>query len=285
MTPFRHRLATAVGGAALAGSALVATSAVGASAVTSIPAGITSPSVAVSPPGANDFGCRPDARHPQPVVLVNGTFETMDKNWATMSPYLAGKGYCVFAFNYGNRATGPIGRSARQLRSFVNKVRSATGASRVDLVGHSQGGMMPRYYLKFLGGAQKVDDLVGIAPSNHGTTKSMDSGGTSPCRACEQQAAGSRFLRRLNHGGDTVRGPDYTVISTKYDEVVTPWRTQFLDGPRARVTNILLQRKCPLSVIEHDQTPNDPVVQRLALNALRVDGPARKGFQPDCGVA
>jgi len=64
----------------------------------------------VSPPGANDFDCRPDARHPQPVVLVNGTFETMDKNWVTMSPYLAGKGYCVCAFNYGNKATGPIGK-------------------------------------------------------------------------------------------------------------------------------------------------------------------------------
>ncbi|OEV22738.1 lipase, partial [Streptomyces nanshensis] len=42
----------------------------------------------------------------------------------------------------------------------------------VDIVGHSQGGMMPRYYLKFLGGAPKVNALVGIAPSNHGTTLS-----------------------------------------------------------------------------------------------------------------
>ena len=38
------------------------------------------------------------------------------------------------------------------------------------MVGHSQGGMMPRYYLKFLGGTAFVDDLVGMAPSNHGTT-------------------------------------------------------------------------------------------------------------------
>ena len=46
----------------------------------------------------------------------------------------------------------------------------ATGASQVDIVGHSQGGMMPRYYIKFLGGAAKVHTLVGLAPSNHGTT-------------------------------------------------------------------------------------------------------------------
>jgi pimeloyl-ACP methyl ester carboxylesterase len=236
----------------------------------------------ISPPGANDWGCRPDARHPQPVVLVNGTFETMDKNWVTMSPYLADAGYCVFAFNYGNRATGPIPRSAKQLRRFVEKVREATGSRKVDLVGHSQGGMMPRYYLRFLGGANRVDDLVGLAPSNHGTTMSMDTGGTSPCRACEQQARGSRFLRRLNADGDTVPGPDYTVVSTQYDEVVTPYRSQFLRGPERRVTNTVLQDVCATDTFEHDQMPNDPVAQQIVRNALRVDGPAREAFQPEC---
>lgn len=276
MIPFRRRLAAALSGAALASGALVA--------ATATTAPTASAAVEdVSPPGANDFDCVPDRRHPQPVVLVNGTFETMEKNWVTMSPYLADKGYCVFAFNYGDRATGPIGQSARELRTFVNRVRDATGSRRVDLVGHSQGGMMPRYYLKYLNGARKVDDLVGIAPSSHGTTMSRDSGGTSPCRACEQQAAGSDFLKRLNRGGDTVRGPDYTVISTKYDEVVTPWQSQFLDGPRRRVTNILLQDKCPTDLIEHDQAPNDPVAQQIVLDALRVDGPAREGVRPDCG--
>ncbi|MCH1866234.1 lipase family protein [Nocardioides sp. CFH 31398] len=199
-----------------------------------------------------------------------------------MSPFLADAGYCVFAFNYGNRATGPIPRSAKQLRRFVEKVRAATGSRKVDLVGHSQGGMMPRYYLRFLDGARRVDDLVGIAPSNHGTTMSMDSGGTSPCRACEQQARGSRFLRRLNADGDTVPGPDYTVISTRYDEIVTPWRSQFLDGPRQRVTNILLQNKCETDTFEHDQTPNDPVTQQIVRHALRVDGPAREAYKPEC---
>lgn len=46
----------------------------------------------------------------------------------------------------------------------------ATGATKVDVVGHSQGGMMPRWYIKFLGGDQTVRALVGLAPSNHGTT-------------------------------------------------------------------------------------------------------------------
>jgi triacylglycerol esterase/lipase EstA (alpha/beta hydrolase family) len=63
---------------------------------------------AVSPPGANDFTCRPTAAHPAPVVLVHGTFEGAADNWATASPKLKAAGYCVFALEYGERATGDI---------------------------------------------------------------------------------------------------------------------------------------------------------------------------------
>lgn len=104
----------------------------------------------------------------------------MADSWQALSPLLVNQGYCVFALNYGSYdgsglvgvdATGPIETSAAQLSGFVDRVLSATGAGQVDLVGHSQGGMMPRYYLKFLGGAAKVHTLVGPAPSNHGTTR------------------------------------------------------------------------------------------------------------------
>ena len=128
------------------------------------------------PPGA-DNGCRPSAAHPEPVILVNGTFGNQDDNWQAAAPLLANHGYCVFTFNYGGpsassivQGTGDIATSAGQLGAFVSTVLASTGASKVDLVGHSQGGMMPRYYLKFLGGAAHVDKLVALAPSNHGTT-------------------------------------------------------------------------------------------------------------------
>jgi triacylglycerol esterase/lipase EstA (alpha/beta hydrolase family) len=64
---------------------------------------------------------------------------------------------------------GARGGRGRELGRFVDAVLGATGARKVSLVGHSQGGMMPRWYVTFLGGASKVDDLVGLAPSNHGT--------------------------------------------------------------------------------------------------------------------
>lgn len=251
----------------------------------------------ISPPGANDWACKPSASHPYPVVLVPGTFETMAKNWSTLSPALKSQGYCVFALNYGEAngiaASGPVADSARELAPFVDAVLAATGARQVDIVGHSQGGMMPRYYMGFLGGAKKVHHLVGISPSNHGTEGLIlpPPDGTPSemqlfgplCQACVDQEAGSAFMTELNSIGDTVKGPAYTVISTRYDGVVTPYRSQFLSGSPAQLTNITLQDPCPLDVFEHDQTPNDPVVHQWVKNALgQADGPADPAFQPLC---
>ncbi len=217
--------------------------------------------------GWNDYSCKPSAAHPRPVVLVHGTFANGVDNWLTLAPYLVNRGYCVFSLDYGQLpgvpffyGLGPIGKSAEQLAAFVDKVLAATGAAETDLVGHSQGGMMPRYYLKFLGGAAEVHAFVGIAPSNHGTTlngltnllKYFPGAGdllTTATPALAQQVAGSAFLAKLNAGGDTVPGVSYTVLATRYDEVVTPYRSQFLSG--SDVHNVLIQDLCPLDLSEH----------------------------------
>lgn len=159
----------------------------------------------------------------------------------------------------------------------------ATGAAEVDLVGHSQGGMLPNYYLKFLGGAAKVGKLVALAPSNHGTT--LD-GITelapyfprvaelvyTACAACRDQAVGSDFNRRMASRPDTVPGVRYTVISTVYDEVVTPYRSQFLDGAggagAAAVDNEVVQAHCPPSLAEHVAVAFAPTALHLVTNAL-----------------
>lgn len=217
--------------------------------------------------GWNDYTCRPSTAHPRPVVLVHGTFANAVDNWLGLAPYLVNRGYCVFSLDYGQlpgvplfHGLGPVDASAGQLATYVDRVLAATGAPEADLVGHSQGGMMPRYYLKFLGGAAKVNALVGIAPDNHGTTllgltallpyfpgaRDLLSEKTP---ALADQVAGSPFLAELNAGGDTVPGVRYTVIATRYDQVVTPYRSQFLTGPGVR--NVLLQDLCPLDLSDH----------------------------------
>ncbi|WP_369032882.1 MULTISPECIES: esterase/lipase family protein [Streptomyces] len=217
--------------------------------------------------GWNNYSCKPSAAHPRPVVLVHGTFANGIDNWLTLAPYLTNRGYCVFSLDYGQLpgvplfyGLGPIDESAEQLDAFVDKVLAATGAAEADLVGHSQGGMMPRYYLKFLGGAAEVNTFVGIAPSNHGTTLNgltnlltYFPGAadllTTATPALADQVVGSAFLTKLNAGGDTVPGVRYTVIATRYDEVVTPYSSQFLSG--TGVHNVLIQDLCPLDLSEH----------------------------------
>ncbi|MGV9270485.1 esterase/lipase family protein [Kitasatospora sp. NPDC003701] len=300
--PVRRRLLGALGSALLAGALLAGAPATAAHAAAvpdatptaSGPAAQLPPdgdSVA-SPPGANDWACKPTAAHPNPVVLVHGTFANRYENWLALSPLLKSQGYCVFALDYGMvpgitssgsglllpiGGLGPAAESAAQLGRFVDLVRGATGAAKVDLVGHSQGGMLPNYYVKFLGGAAKVDKLIGLAPSNHGTTLSGITNLApyfpgvadliyTACAACKDQVVDSAFNRKMATVADTVPGVDYTVISTVYDEVVTPYRTQFLSGPN--VNNVVLQDRCPISLAEHVAIAFSPTALHLVVNAL-----------------
>ncbi|MFJ3233260.1 esterase/lipase family protein [Streptomyces sp. NPDC086787] len=239
-----------------------------AAAVATLPAASATAQASSAPSrGWNDWSCKPSASHPRPVVLVHGTLGNSIDNWLSLAPYLTDRGYCVFSLDYGQLpgvplfyGLGPIDKSAQQLSDYVDRVLSATGAAKADLVGHSQGGMMPRYYLKFLGGAAKVNALVGLAPDSHGTDLNGLTNllpyfpgaadlikATTPGLA--DQIKGSAFLAKLNAGGDTVPGVHYTVIATKYDEVATPWRDQYLSG--SDVHNVLLQDLCPLDLSEH----------------------------------
>jgi triacylglycerol esterase/lipase EstA (alpha/beta hydrolase family) len=243
-------------------------------------------------------------------VLLPGTLWTLESSFAALSPILANAGYCVFGLNYGATqltalsggrvyAAGDIAASARELAGFVTRVRAATGAGQVDIVGWSQGGMMPRYYLRELGGTPYVHRLVGLASSNHGTTLNgmfrMISAtsrllGQPPftligCPACTEQENTARFIAELNAGGDTVPGVAYTVIESRYDEVVTPYRSAFLTaggGTGGSVENITLQEQCPLDGSEHLAMPNDTAAIQDTLNALGADDPA---FRPRCGLA
>ncbi|HYZ30274.1 MAG TPA: alpha/beta fold hydrolase [Thermoleophilaceae bacterium] len=234
------------------------------------------------PTVVNSPNCKPPPQHPHPLVLVPGTFDAT--SWSALAPALAHQGYCVFTLEYGNRATGDIVRSAHELARFVDRLLKRTGAGKVAIVGHSEGGLMPRYYIRFLGGAGKVSDLVGLAPSNHGTNNPMALvGAWNGCTACGQQVAwGSAFLRRLNAGIETPGPVDYTSIETANDQVVLPYTSAFLSGPRARVTNITLQDRCPSDTAGHLGITTDPVALQWVDNALGRDGPANPAFAPVC---
>ncbi|MEV0245551.1 alpha/beta fold hydrolase [Nocardia sp. NPDC050712] len=253
---------------------------------------------ALAPAGANDWGCVPTARHPEPVVLVHGTWGNQSV-WAGLAPQLKAAGACVFSLNYGQKrfslrgsepgvyGTADIRSSAKELAEFVDRVRTATGAARVDIVAHSQGGPLARQYLRFEGGTQpapRVRRLVTIAATNHGTTADglgyLLPGGSASGpsdvviakvlgTAAAQQLAGSEFLRLLNAAGDTEPGIEYTAIATRVDRVVTPPDATFLHaGPGATVVNAWVQDACPTDTFHHGILPDSPAVAHLVHRAL-----------------
>ena len=208
------------------------------------------------------------------MILVHGTFGDMTVSWNTIAPALEARGYCVWALDYGNRGTGDIDRSADQLVAFIDMVRAKTGAAKVSMIGHSQGGMLARYVAVRRGRLGVVDDIVGLAPSSHGTTNPLAGpAGVFGCTACAQQQAGSAFMRKVNQPPPEAPGPAwYTTVTTTHDEVVTPYRSQALAGDHA--TNVILQDRCPADPFEHVTIVGDPVALQWAINALDSPGAA-----------
>lgn len=250
----------------------------------------------VSPPGSNDPSCKPSKEHPNPVILVHPTATNQALAWQAGAPLLKNNGYCVFSLNYGNpvwvseiplQALNDVRVGARQLAAKVDEVRALTGAEKVDIVGHSQGGgLIPLYYLNVLGGDRYVDKMVGISPSNHGTSLNgivfmrtmFPPLGPAVYRALEtvtpafiQQALDNPVQQEVYGNGDTRPGVTYTTIVTQYDEIVTPYTNQYLTGPN--VTNILLQDGCPQDRSDHLSTMYNERSLRFVLNALDPEHP------------
>lgn len=247
------------------------------------------------PPGANDWTCRPSAAHPTPVVLVHGLLANKNDNWQTFAPLLKNNGYCVYALTYGtspyepapyDKVSGglaPIEQSAGELGTFVARVLAATGAAKVDILGHSEGTIVPNYYAKFLGGAKYIDQYIGIAPIWHGTSPAglsslyalakafgFDAGvdgllTTMTVPSLTEMLASSDFITKFRSGGGpAVAGIRYTNIVTRYDELVVPYTSGIEPG----MTNYVLQDVCPLDFSEHLQIASSPNTAQIVLNTL-----------------
>ncbi|KAG0035023.1 hypothetical protein BGZ81_001533 [Podila clonocystis] len=236
--------------------------------------------------GVNDFNCKLTAAHPRPLILVHATLLTAE-SWWSFTPKLRERGYCVFALTYGRYKSipifgglAPIEQSAQELATFVDDVMARMNVTQVDYVGHSQGGILGRYWMKYLDGAGKVNRMVGIAPITHGTTLSgivtfgkavglfnpVQSISDAIAPSFYQMVNSSPFIAKLNEGGDSIPGVIHANIATRYDEVVTPYATAWQTSPG--VTNALLQDLCGISFNEHLTMVNSMVVLQWVLNQL-----------------
>ncbi|HEX3784890.1 MAG TPA: alpha/beta fold hydrolase [Pseudonocardiaceae bacterium] len=244
--------------------------------------------------GYDNPSCHPSAAHPSPVVLLHGLGGNGPGNVGPLALQLAAAGYCTFDLTYGEEAPGiPVGglvdldQSAAQIKDFIEQVRAETGAAKVDIIGHSEGGFQSLYVPKELGIAGQVDKVVALAPPTHGTTfaglvsvantlqlrnlvnQVLNQFG---CAACDELIAGGSGVVRLDDGPIAQPGISYTVIASRTDELVTPHQsattaeTAFINEPG--VTNEYVQNYCPFDPVGHIGLAYDLDVENMVANAL-----------------
>ncbi|WP_327358662.1 esterase/lipase family protein [Streptomyces sp. NBC_01304] len=238
--------------------------------------------------GINDFSCKPSSAHPEPVVLLHGTFATWYEDINFLQADLAARGYCTFASTYGEYpefplvgGLKPVAESNVEIKEYVEKVRGATGAAKVAVVGHSEGGLQSLYLAKMQGIQPHIARVVAIAPPTHGTDaaglvklgdKLLGRGTLDKIAATlgfpvlSDEFPGGPAIKALNDGPVAQPGIAYTIITSRFDEIVTPTETSFVREPG--VTNQYVQDFCPLDPVGHIGEAYDLNVWHLVRNAL-----------------
>lgn len=194
----------------------------------------------------NDPTCHPAPEHPRPVVFLHGTSENIGA-FVALAKELKAEGYCTWGETYGKGGGSAQGMvpflggvtdinvSAERESEFIQQVLDTTGADKVDLVGHSQGGLLTKLIIEKLGHADQVDRVVTMGASFHGTDyNGMGKGlrnwiNATPrlaewilSEAAAQQIVGSPFLEEINKLPDTHSGITYTSLYSPVDTTVTP---------------------------------------------------------------
>lgn len=242
----------------------------------------------------NNYACK-STTHPNPVVLMHGLGATYYEDINELEANLQSNGFCTFSITYGAYpqfpyvgGLRPIADSAAELGAFIKTVQSKTGAAKVDIVGHSEGAFQALYVPKFEAGVSAiVDKIFAIAPPTHGTTfaglyqfsyvggnltraLTADILNTVGCAACNELLPDGVAVKALDDGPIVQPGNSVTILTSKYDELVTPTTTSFVQ--EAGVTNIYVQDFCPKDPVGHIGEAYDMNVWALVVSVLSGKG-------------
>ncbi|KRC57731.1 MULTISPECIES: lipase family alpha/beta hydrolase [unclassified Nocardioides] len=228
---------------------------------------------------AGSLSCHGNPRTgPRPILLNPATSVTPVENYAwNWAKVFAKQGryYCMVTMPF--HTFGDIQVAGEYLVNAIRRMHATTGR-RIAILGHSQGGMNPRWALRFWPDTRsKVAEMIGMAPSNHGTAvlAGCIPGLTRCVPAVWQQKAGSAFTKALNSRAETFAGIDYTNAYTMLDEVVVPPPSSALTTGSGRIANIPIQSVCALDPYEHVTTGTvSPAMYAIVMDALDHDGPA-----------
>ncbi|KAI1360349.1 Alpha/Beta hydrolase protein [Xylaria arbuscula] len=278
--------------AALAAASSIGVSALPAQSNDSRDINFTIPSALISSHlyGApdNDFSCTSPRN---PVVMLHGLSASREVDLNLLQYELNGRGYCTFSLTYGAHpipnwigGLDDMTRSAAQIADFIREVREKTGAAKVDIVGHSEGGVQAVYVPMTQDGISDiVEHVVALGPAIHGATYFGFTdlwyiGGTVTralvgqvldvlgCPACEQLAPDGEITDQFAQSSAIAQpGNKVTVIGSSKDTLV-PVEVSTIDEPG--VKNVLVQTTCPDDPVGHAGLAWDKSVWRLIVNAL-----------------
>lgn len=194
-----------------------------------------------------------------PILLVPGTNLNPQTNFSwNYERALAAMRWPFCAVTLPYSAMGDIQVAGEYIVYALRTIARISGR-RVDILGYSQGGMVPRWALRFWPDTRRlVRAFVGLDPSNHGTLDAEVCQVSCP-PAYWQQATLARFLQALNSGAETFSGVYYTVVYSRTDEVVVPnldaaspaLGSSSLHTGTGWIENVAVQQVCPADASEH----------------------------------
>lgn len=162
-----------------------------------------------------------------PIVFVHG-WNSSGTVWNTMIGRFQTDGWTTAELNNWSYDTSQSNATtAAQLQTKVDGVLKATGASKVDIITHSMGGLSSRYYARNLGGDLRIDDWVSLGGPNHGTDFAN---GCAWQTSCQEMRIGSSFLAALNSGDETPGAVNYGTWWSPCDEIINPDSSVALSG-------------------------------------------------------
>jgi triacylglycerol esterase/lipase EstA (alpha/beta hydrolase family) len=211
----------------------------------------------------------PEARFDQlnpknpPVLLIHGFLGTRGSMYV-LEQRLLRDGFSIFSFNLGVLNMRDIRTSALLIHRKVQSILEQSGLSRIDIVGHSMGGLIGLYYIKRLGGHRTVRRMVMLGTPARGTWTALLGVATLGLWSSSswQLLPGSDFLGDL-HQGPLPNEVEFTTIAAERDWVCPLEATQ-LEGAH----NITV----PLG---HSSLVMSEVVYRKVLGALRKEDAPR----------
>lgn len=181
-------------------------------------------------------GTLPDLKH-DPILFIHG-YGGNTSNWDTMRQRFLADGWQdveLYAYNYSFLSSNAT--NAAEIRDQVNDIISRTGATKVDIIAHSMGSISSRYYLKNLGGSDKVDAWVSLAGPNHGTDYVENQ--NCAFTPCKEIIPGSAFLVALNGGDETPGLARYGTWRSPCDTTINPDESVILSGATNTLTSCL----------------------------------------------